>query len=48
VDAAFSAGIGAGGELDVLGNVDDDRTRPAGGGDIEGFVHGARQIVDIA
>ncbi len=43
----LGAGVGAGGELDVLGNVDHDGTRPARAGDIEGLVQHAREIVDV-
>ena len=40
--------VRAGRELDVLGDVDDDRTGPAMGGDVKGLVQDARQIVDVA
>ena len=39
--------IGALGELDVLGDVDDDRARPAGRRDIEGLVQDAGEVVHV-
>ena len=36
------------GELHVLGNIDNDRAGPAGGGDVEGLVQDARQVIDVA
>jgi hypothetical protein len=41
------AGVGAGRELHVLGDVDDHRARPAGAGDVERLVQHARQILDV-
>ena len=40
--------IGPAGELHVLGNVDDDRTRPPVRGDVERLVQDARQVLDAA
>ena len=40
--------VGAGRELDVLGDVDDHRPGPAMGGDVEGLMQDPRQIVDVA
>ena len=37
----------AGRELDVLRDVDDDRPRPAGLGDVERLVQDAREVVDV-
>src|SRR5438270_717833 len=39
--------IGARREQDVLGQVDHDRTRPAGARDIERLMQDARQVVDV-
>jgi hypothetical protein len=39
--------VGAGGELNVLRNIDDDRTRTAGLGDAERLVDDAGQFVDV-
>ena len=39
--------VGAGGELDVLGDVDDHRARAPVGGDVEGLVNDAGEIVDV-
>ena len=36
------------GELHVLWNIDNDRAGAAGGGDVEGFVQDARQVIDVA
>ena len=41
------ADIVAGRELDVLRNVDDDGSGPAGARDMESFVQHARQVVDV-
>ena len=41
------ADIVAGRELDVLRNVDDDGSGPAGARDVESFVQHARQVVDV-
>ena len=46
VDAVL-ADIGACCELDVLRNVDDDRAGATGGGDQEGLVHDAGEIVHV-
>ena len=43
----LGAGVGADGELHILGDVDHHRTRPAGAGDVEGLVQDARQILDV-
>ena len=43
----LGAGVGAGGELHVLGNVDHDRAGAAGAGDVERLVQDAREIVDV-
>ena len=43
----LGASVGAGGELHVLGDVDDDGAGPAGAGDVEGFVQDAGEIVDV-
>ena len=43
----LGAGVGAGGELHVLGDVDHDGARAAGAGDVERLVQHARQIVDV-
>ena len=42
------AGVDAGRELDVLGDVDQHRPRPAVRGDVEGLVEDAREVVDVA
>ena len=47
VSDVFGAGVGAGGELHVLGNVDHDRTGATGAGDVERLVQHARQILDV-
>ena len=40
-------GFGGGFQEDVLGNVHVDRARPAGGGQMKGLRHHARQVVDV-
>ena len=44
----LGAGIGAGRELDVLGDIDEHRSGPAVGGNVEGLVDDAREIVHVA
>jgi hypothetical protein len=41
------ADISALGELNILGNIDDDRTRATIGRDIESLMQDARQVVDV-
>jgi hypothetical protein len=40
-------GVDAGGELDILGDVDHDRPGTSGGGDAEGFMDDAGELVDV-
>ena len=47
VPDVLGAGVGAGGELHVLGNVDHDGAGAAGAGDVERLVQDAREIVDV-
>ena len=42
--ASSGAGVGGGGELDVLGDVDEDRAGAAVGGDVEGLVDGLGEL----
>jgi len=44
----LGAGVGSGGELDILGDVDHHRTRPARAGDVERLVQHAGQVIDVA
>ena len=43
----FGPRVGAGGELDVLGDVDNHGARTSGAGDVEGLVQHAREVVDV-
>ena len=47
VPDVLGAGVGAGGELHVLGDVDHDRAGAAGAGDVERLVQHAGEIVDV-
>ncbi len=44
VDLEFRLGIGRGGDLDIFGNVDDDRAGATGGGDMERLMNDLGQL----
>jgi hypothetical protein len=44
----LGAGVGSGGELHILGDVDHHRTGPARAGDVERLVQHAGQVIDVA